>query len=785
MKKGFFAYSVRPAHAGEAIEEAIHSINAAYSDVKLMSWRKLEVGGKVVITEVLKAIDESDFICADLTGLSDNVLFELGYAVTKNKPIWLLLDNSHEDSVRKFRELGVLSGLGYRSYNNSDHIVIQFESDRPYDRQDGPLGSLESTIGLSDSECFLFFLKNQVDTNYSRTISNAIFNLYKIPTVVDDAVETKMQSLPWYFTQLRNVSALLAEFSSEERAGFSLQNSKCSLICGMATGLGLKVLMVCEDPYNVPFDYRELLKKYNNRAHCEAIVSEYLSSLKDNVFELKRSGKPSLHSRTRTKTPIHSIDFGEILAEYEAEELPNYYVETILAKNLIRNNYNVVVGRKGSGKTATLFFLKNSLEGDPRNHVCVIKPISFEISALTHLLENLPEEFETSYIIESTWKLLIFTEVASSLYHAIKKRHAFSYTQAEHNFVSFIESNSELFLQDISIRLEEEFGKITASELKGKVADFKIRVSEIMHEATLNQIKVHLQALFSREKNIFVLVDNLDKSWSKNSKLALQSKWILGLLDTVGPIIRDMSRIRNIDFKLTIFLRTDIFRHILNYASEPDKIEYSRLVWNDTHTLMRVIEERFISSLDGLASAEDLWEKYVTAYVGEEDAKEYIFSRIIPRPRDLIYFIKRAQDAAIQRGHEIIEAQDFEHAYNQYSSWVFTSILVENGITIDELKEFLYELLGCNNVISRTFIISSIEKSKIPIDTLQSEKVDKFIEHLVGLSIIGREVKPGRYAFDYEYDDIEKFRALAERLGSDNFRVHNSLLPHLEMSVVT
>jgi hypothetical protein len=200
---------------------------------------------------------------------------------------------------------------------------------------------------------------------------------------------------------------------------------------------------------------------------------------------------------------------------------------------------------------------------------------------------------------------------------------------------------------------------------------------------------------------------------------------------------------------------------------------------------MRVIEERFISSLDGLASAEDLWEKYVTAYVGEEDAKEYIFSRIIPRPRDLIYFIKRAQDAAIQRGHEIIEAQDFEHAYNQYSSWVFTSILVENGITIDELKEFLYELLGCNNVISRTFIISSIEKSKIPIDTLQSEKVDKFIEHLVGLSIIGREVKPGRYAFDYEYDDIEKFRALAERLGSDNFRVHNSLLPHLEMSVVT
>ena len=91
MKTGFFAYSGKPYSVGESIEEAIDSVNLS-GIASLKSWTTYIVNGKLIIDEVTKAIDEADYFCADLTGFSDNVIFELGYAIAKNKAIFLILD---------------------------------------------------------------------------------------------------------------------------------------------------------------------------------------------------------------------------------------------------------------------------------------------------------------------------------------------------------------------------------------------------------------------------------------------------------------------------------------------------------------------------------------------------------------------------------------------------------------------------------------------------------------------------------------------------------------------
>ena len=77
MQTVFFAYSGQPKSVGESIEEAIKLINDSGAAF-LRSWRSYTVNGKLIIDEVTKAIDESDYFCADLTGFSDNVIFELG-----------------------------------------------------------------------------------------------------------------------------------------------------------------------------------------------------------------------------------------------------------------------------------------------------------------------------------------------------------------------------------------------------------------------------------------------------------------------------------------------------------------------------------------------------------------------------------------------------------------------------------------------------------------------------------------------------------------------------------
>ena len=113
MKTGFFAYSSQPISVSESIEGAIQTINNS-GLATLKSWKSYEVNGKLIFDEVTKAINEADYFCADLTGFSNNVLFELGYAMTKNKPIFLILDDTYIDSKKQYEEFSSLTTTGYK-----------------------------------------------------------------------------------------------------------------------------------------------------------------------------------------------------------------------------------------------------------------------------------------------------------------------------------------------------------------------------------------------------------------------------------------------------------------------------------------------------------------------------------------------------------------------------------------------------------------------------------------------------------------------------------------------
>jgi hypothetical protein len=81
----FVAYSSNPPALAETIETAITKISEG-DVVTIHGWKSLAVGGKYIITEICRAIDDSDLFIADLTGLNHNVLFELGYPMHIIRP---------------------------------------------------------------------------------------------------------------------------------------------------------------------------------------------------------------------------------------------------------------------------------------------------------------------------------------------------------------------------------------------------------------------------------------------------------------------------------------------------------------------------------------------------------------------------------------------------------------------------------------------------------------------------------------------------------------------------
>jgi len=198
MKKGFFAYSSYPEYCGEFIEEAIVKINDSYKGIaEIKSWIFLKITGKLIISEILKEIDNCDFFCADLTGMNDNVLFELGYAIAIKKPIWIIFDKSNIDSNKKFQELNFFSTIGYSDYTNSNNIITKFAENQVFDTDVVLYDSLVENVQIKEGVNALFYLKSQYDTNYSQDIINEI-DFYKLPFLLDDPVETKIHPLTWY-----------------------------------------------------------------------------------------------------------------------------------------------------------------------------------------------------------------------------------------------------------------------------------------------------------------------------------------------------------------------------------------------------------------------------------------------------------------------------------------------------------------------------------------------------------------------------------------------------------
>lgn len=786
-ERGFFAYGSQYSSSGECIEEAIEQINST-GEVVITSWTQLRNSGRFIINEVLDEIDRSDFFCCDLTGLNDNVLFELGYALAKKKPIFIINDVSYEDSIKKYKELNLLSTLGYTKYTKTHDIVTGFFKERPYDPIGNIWSELTKTITHEKDSKAILVLNSQTETNYNLEIINQV-DFFKLPKIVDDASENVNLPLSWYIQKIHSVPAVLIQFSSQTRSGYELHNSKCALIAGMSVGLGLNIQLMAEKPYTSPLDFRDLLKKFSNRPECADIVKDYLVNLQKEIASLLINERDRFDSRKKL-TELQNLDFGEAIAEHESNKLYQYYVDTSHTQQLIKNEYNIVVGRKGTGKTATLYYLFEDLIKDKRNNVVLIKPINFEVDGLISLMEESNSEFEKGFLIETVWKFLIYSQIAKTLYDKIKEKPIFAITDDENNYIDFIESNKSVFLTDFSTRLEEQIKKLRENEISkigaGNNNEFRMKVSEILHEGVINEMKDFFGILIPKNHKLIVLIDNLDKSWKKDARLNILSRYILGLLGVSGRIFKELSYIKSIQtsisFHLTIFLRSDIFKYIQSVAREPDKMEVSRLMWDDSEILFRIIEERFVELSNNKYDRTELFSRFFVSEVKKTPTKEFIINSIFPRPRDLIYFCKSCKDIAVSRGHEIVQEADVLYAYKEYSSWIFKSLLVENNILTKQMEDFLFELVGGNNIIDEKLIREFMVNSDIPI--VAEDDIEKFIDNLVDLTILGREVKENEFEFEYDVEKFKKIKIMAKKLDSKRYKIHNALLPFLECEVV-
>ena len=783
----FFAYPSQPSSCGDAVRAAIEKLNGA-AVLHVTGWEALHVGGAVVIDRVCKAIEASDLFLCDLTGANPNVLFELGYAIGRNKRVWIIRDTTLEEDQRHFDQLRTLTTIGYVGYTHSDHITASLYRDAPYEESRETLFATVVQPALRpNARPALLYLKAAQENEAGRRLTAQISSS-GLPVVIDDPFETAVQTLAWYAEKVSGALGVVSHMVRTDRKGARVVNARHALVAGLALALNKPVLILNEDAGLLPpMDYRDLARAYTSADEAVGVAAPFLTTVRDTWRRLQAE-VADYASHVKLAADLRGLYLGEHVAENEEQRLlDDYFIETSAFIEARSGQDMIFVGRKGSGKSANMLKLSSDLRGDKRNLVCVIKPVAYELQGAVDLLKRYREADIKGYVIESLWKFLIFVEIADTLAGELQARGAYSRTRPEEEFLAFVTDNAALLGGDFTVRLERCVSDLLRLSVDGAESRERqqLAISEALHRDILTGLRDAI-AQAAPKRRICVLVDNLDKAWERGADLELLAQVILGLLRVTPRIPIEFRKpsggAPSIQVNLAVFLRSDIFDLVRRVAREPDKIKFTRLTWSDGELLARVIEQRFAAAQDSVIDPAHLWSRYFRDVVGGQVTKRYILGRILPRPRDLVYFVKAAIATAVNRGHGMVDADDVMEAERQYSQYAFASVVAENGVEPVSLENILYEFAGTDAIVSRGEVEALLRKAGVADAALAG-----VVERLCTLSFLGVEVAPGGFRYAEDSLDFRVVRVRSDRYAEQvpkpdlRYEIHPAFRAFLEI----
>ena len=786
IPKAFFAYPSSSPTLKESIQEAVHRLNVQ-GHINIKTWEDCSIGGNFIVDTICSEIDEADLFLADLTGLNANVMFELGYAIARKKRVWLIFDETYIEGKNMFNQLKVLTTVGYVSCCNSDDIISKFYKENPADDLENTIFHTAIEPGLKPGGYHsILHLKSQHENEAAVRVSNFLQKRLSKKIIFDDPRESTVRTLTWYGSRVFDCKGLICHFTNPKREGAYLQTARHALVCGMAHGSEIPLLMIAEGDFLSPIDYREYLKNYSTAREALKYVDEWLPSV-EQALEIEPKIPKVPRSATRLARDLRNLRFGDYVAENEEENLVGeYFLQTAAYDDAVKGIHTVFVGRKGSGKTANLIKLKDELSKQRRNVVCVIKPPPYQMERIVALLKQYEYLDVKEYAIESLWKFLLLTEVANTAYNNLENSPSGPIDAIEQQFYDFVKKHDQLICDDFSIRLESCIQNLERARDKSNYDNnSSLPVSEVLHSGILRQLREELGNFLSKNQRVAILVDNLDMAWERQNDMEVLCEILWCLLE-VGQGLpaefqRKDSRRQSISINLAIFLRTDIFYKIRKVALEPDKVKYSLLKWDDTDLLCQIIEKRFLSTFETATESKILWDRYFCQTVNGIPTKDYITDAILKRPRDIIYLVNAATTTAINRGHARIEEKDIIEAEIQYSQYALESVNVENTLPDINLEGVMFEFVGMPVNMSKSEVQEAIQFAGV-----SEERIESIIDVLHDLTFLGLEISEGRFVFSDDPESSRKNKIMARRFArrkgqEERFQIHRVFRAFLEI----
>lgn len=650
----FFAYASSPTALGSIITDACSK--ASKRGMHIHPWSDNDISGKPLAEPIFSGIDNSPFLVADVTRPNFNVYFEVGYGIGRRKRVHLVSNAGISKDRNLLREIGIFDTLGYIEYQTSGELV-----ERLWEmRSDDPI----ATDFARDSSP-IYIIEPETRTEALTTIISSVKKRARIRYRSFNPSETIRLSATEAIQSVASSAGVIVPLLSQHYEGHEVHNFRSAFVAGLAIGMDVPTLILIERGETAPLDIRDIASVYRSPSS----IRDYIAAFVPEVVE--RLQEQSAKHQYRA-TNLTELSIGDPAAENEMLTLGTYYVQTDAYGATLRGDTNLVLGRKGMGKTALFTQVRDKLRAEKSNIVVDLKPEGYQLIRLKEEVLRFVTGGTRSHLVTALWEYVLYLEICYKLLEKDRTLH-----KRDHELYQLYVNLSDAYNKfegveqgDFSERLYELSASIRRKFKKLPKGDEPIRlrageVTELIYQHDLHDLRALVADYLQHKDALWILFDNLDKGWPAQGIGQEDLLIIRCLIDASKKIQRDLGR-KDIDCHNVIFIRNDIFELLMSEATDFGKESRSSLDWSGQGFLREVIRSRL--SRGGNEPFHEVWARYFVSHVDGEESYFHIEQRTLMRPRNVIKIISHCKGDAIVRGIDRIDEEAVKNGLAEFSN---------------------------------------------------------------------------------------------------------------------
>jgi hypothetical protein len=743
---GFIAYASALEIVGETIETALEIYAGRQGRDKIASWRENDIAGRFIIDPILENIAASQCLIADISALNFNVTYEIGYAIGSSKRVVLVKNKSIASDETELKRVGIFDTLGYVAYENSEELYRSLAEIRDF-------APLKSKTALNPGAP-VYLLQLPFNTDAQGRIVARLKKARLRYRSFDPSEQIRLSARE----AIDNVASSLGvvvPLASAALADARVHNLRAAFVSGLAQGMGKTTALIQNGDDPIPLDYRDLVDTYRHPDQINEIIGSF-------ALDVTEALQPQVKAKPRQEGLLASLDMGSSTAENEFVSLGEYYVQTDQFRRTLRGEVRIVVGRKGSGKTAVFSQVRDHVRPDRKQIVLDLKPEGYQLHKFKEQVLDLLEEGTREHTITAFWEYLLLLEVAYKILEKDRLLHL-----KDHDTYEPYQQLAKIYKEDQysqegdfserMLRLVEQIAA-TFKAQHPKQTDLRLtreQVTGLLYVHDIRKLRTHIEKYLTFKNGLWILFDNLDKGWSAHGLTDDDLLIIRCLLDASRKIEQALQG-KGIDCHTIVFLRNDVYSLLVEATPDRGKETRASLDWSEPELLRDMLKRRLVyNGLDRKASFDELWRMIAVSLVDGEESTQYLIDRSMMRPRFLLNLLSHCRGYAINLGHDKIQADDIHRGLDAFS----TDLIYDIDLEIRDVLPFAEDVLY-------TFFGQSARLSGQDINLLLGQKFDsdqrqKLVEILLWYGVIGVIRPDGTEAFIYSVNyDMKRLTAL-------------------------